>query len=221
MGAMQNTSSMAWYAGDELMRARHWMRTAMAGFAGFAVVSLCIAFVVSGRGLGEAVRVIPIGGPIRLIDDTSAPVTDSTLAGKPSAIYFGYTFCPDVCPTTLSDLLHWIQELGPDADKINYAFVTIDPQRDTPPLMHDYLSSFDKHIRGFTGTSDEIAAIAQKYRVYYKRILTDDGGYVMDHSTFIYLMGPDGKFAGVLGYQEDDASALAKLRTLAAMTPSS
>jgi protein SCO1 len=204
-----------------MMRARHWMQTAMAGFAGFAVVSLCVAFVVSAREPGEAARVVPIGGPFTLVDDKDAPVTESTLAGKPSAIYFGYTFCPDVCPTTLLDLSHWIKELGPDADKINYVFVTIDPQRDTPALLHDYLSSFDKHIRGFTGTSDEIAAIAREYHVYYKRIPTDDGGYVMDHSTPIYLIGPNGQFEGVIAYQEDDASVLAKLRKLVAMTPTS
>jgi protein SCO1/2 len=136
-------------------------------------------------------------------------------------MYFGYTFCPEVCPTTLLDLSRWIQKLGPDADKLNYVFVTVDPQRDTPQLMHAYLSSFDKHIRGFTGTPEQIAAIAREYRVYYKKVPTDDGGHVMDHSAIIYLMGPDGKLVSAIAYQEADASALDKLTNLVATAPSS
>ncbi len=201
------------------MRARDWLLTGIAGLAGFAAVALCIVYVVSfgGRGIGAAVA--PIGGPFTLTDDTGATVTEKTLTGKPYAMYFGYTYCPDICPTTLFDLSRWIQKLGPDADKLNYVFVTVDPERDTPKLMHAYLSSFDKHIRGFTGTADQIAKIAKEYRVYYKKVPTDDGNYVMDHSAIIYLMGPDDKFVTVIPYQEDDASALAKLKNLAALTP--
>jgi len=203
------------------MRSRQVILTAMAGIAGFALVVLCLAFALTFRGAGPGQHVAAIGGPFTLVDDNGAPVTESTLGGKPSAMYFGYTFCPEVCPTTLLDLSRWIQKLGPDADKLNYVFVSIDPQRDTPKLMHAYLSSFDKHIRGFTGTPEQIAKIAQEYRVYYKRVPTDDGGYVMDHSAIIYLMGADGKLVSVIAYQEDDASALAKLNKLLATSASS
>ena len=199
------------------MRARHWTMTAIGGLAGFAAVALCIVYAMTGHGAAVA----GIGGPFTLVDDTGAMVTEGTLAGKPYAMYFGYTFCPDACPTTLLDLSRWIQKLGPDADKLNYVFVTIDAERDTPKLMHEYLSSFDKHIRGFTGTPEQIAKIAKEYRVYYKKVPTDDGGYVMDHSSIIYLVGPDGQFVAVIPYQEDDALALAKLRNLAATTPTS
>jgi protein SCO1/2 len=136
-------------------------------------------------------------------------------------MYFGYTFCPDVCPTTLFDLTRWIQKLGPDADKLNYVFVTVDPERDTVKSMHAYLSSFDKRIRGYTGTPDQIAQIAKVYRVYYKKVPAADGSYTMDHSAIIYLMGPDNNFVTVIPYQEDDASAVAKLKNLAALTPTS
>ena len=203
------------------MRSRQVILTAMAGIAGFALVVLCLAFALTFRGAGPGQHVAAIGGPFTLVDDNGAPVTENTLAGKPSAMYFGYTFCPEVCPTTLLDLSRWIQKLGPDADKLNYVFVSIDPQRDTPKLMHAYLSSFDKHIRGFTGTPEQIAKIAQEYRVYYKRVPTDDGGYVMDHSAIIYLMGADGKLVSVIAYQEDDAAALAKLNKLLATSASS
>ena len=114
-----------------------------------------------------------------------------------------------------------MQKLGPDADKLNYVFVTIDPERDTVKLIHAYLSSFDKHIRGYTGTPAEIARIAKEYRVYYKKIPTEDGGYTMDHSAIMYLMGSDNKFITMIAYQENDASALAKLRNVISLTPTS
>ena len=136
-------------------------------------------------------------------------------------MYFGYTFCPEVCPTTLTDLSHWMQTLGHNADKLNYVFVTVDPERDTPKVMHAYVSAFDPRIRGFTGTPHQIARIASEYRVYYKRNPTTDGGYVMDHSAVLYLMDPNGKFVGVIAYQENTATAVAKLKKLAALAVSS
>jgi len=162
-----------------------------------------------------------IGGPFTLVDDTGATVTEKTIAGKPYVMYFGYTFCPDVCPTTLLDLSRWIEKLGPDADRLNYVFVTVDPERDTVQSMHAYLSSFDKHIRGYTGTPAEIAQIAKEYRIYYQKVPTGDGGYTMDHSAVIYLMGPDNQFVTVIPYQENDVTAIAKLKNLAALTPTS
>ena len=135
------------------MRRRDLIVTSMAAACGFAVAAFVIGFIVTS---GDSVREqgnARIGGPFALVDDTGAAVTESTLAGRPSAIYFGYTFCPEVCPTTLLDMSRWIQKLGPDADKLNFVFVSIDPARDTSALMHTYLSSFDKHIRGFTGTA--------------------------------------------------------------------
>lgn len=203
------------------MRTRQIILTAAAGIAGFAVMAFCLAVVLIPNGPTSAIGVASIGGPFTLVDDTGATVTERTLADKPYAMYFGYTFCPEVCPTTLFDLTRWIKELGPDADKLNYVFVTVDPERDTPKSMHAYLASFDKRIRGYTGTPEQIAKIAKEYRVFYKKIPTSDGGYVMDHSALIYLMGPDDKFVTPIIYQEADASALAKLRSLAALTPSS
>jgi protein SCO1 len=202
-----------------MMRSHRVILVALIAFAVSAAAALGITVFASSRGSGQGVGAI--GGPFTLVDDTGAQVTDAALAGKPFVMYFGYTYCPDVCPTTLIDLSHWIQKLGPDADKLNYVFVTVDPERDTPKVMHDYLSSFDKHIRGFTGTPDQIAKIAKEYRVYYKKVPTDDGDYVMDHSSVIYLMGPRGKFVGLIAYQENDDKAVGKLRNLLATAPSS
>jgi len=203
------------------MHRRYLIVAAMSAFALVAAAGLGLAFFGVNEGPKLKSGVAAIGGPFTLVDDTGTAVTEKTLAGKPYAMYFGYTFCPEVCPTTLFDLSRWIKALGPDADKLNYVFVSVDPGRDTVQLMHTYLSSFDKHIRGYTGTPEQIAKIAKEYRVYYKKIPTDDGGYVMDHSAMIYLMGPDDKFVTLIRYQEDDASALAKLRKLVAVAPMS
>jgi protein SCO1/2 len=188
---------------------------ALAGLFSFIAAALFILYVVPFRGVSGAPTTTSIGGPFTLVDDTGATVTEKTLAGKPYTMYFGYTFCPDVCPTTLLDLSRWINKLGTDADRLNYVFVTVDPERDTVQSLHAYLSSFDKRIRGYTGTPAEIAQIAREYRVYYRKVPTDDGGYTMDHSAIIYLIGPGGKFVTVIPYQEDDASALAKFKNLA------
>jgi protein SCO1 len=204
------------------MRLRQWILMALAGLLGFSAAALCIVYAASfWAPVHRVAATTPIGGPFTLVDDTGAPVTEKTIAGKPSVMYFGYTFCPDVCPTTLLDLSRWIKKLGPDADRLNYVFVTIDPERDTMQSMHAYLSSFDKRIRGYTGTLAEIARIAKEYRVYYQKVPTEDGGYTMDHTAVLYLIGPDGKLVTVIPYQEDDTSAIAKLKNLAALSPTS
>lgn len=203
-----------------MMHRRDWILTGIAALLGFVTVTLCIVYVMSFGGLRHGPAVASIGGPFTLTDDNGATVTEKALAGKPYAMYFGYTYCPEVCPTTLLDLSRWIKALGPDADKLNYVFVTIDPERDTVKLMHSYLSSFDKHIRGYTGTPAQIAQIASEYRVYYKKVPSDDGGYTMDHSAIIYLMRRDGTFDSVIPYQEKDDVAVAKLKNLAAIPTS-
>jgi protein SCO1 len=203
------------------MRLRQWLLTALAGVAGFTLAASVAFGVYTFRQEGRVGGAASIGGPFTLVDDNGLSVTDKTLAGKPYVIYFGYTYCPDFCPTTLLDLSRWIKKLGPDADKLNYVFVSIDPERDKPELLHRYLSSFDEHIRGFTGTPEQIAKIAREYRVYYKKISQTDGTYVMDHSAIMYLMRADGVFNTIIAYQEDDASSVAKLKKLMAPTPTS
>ena len=199
-----------------MMRARHAALAAACAVVLIAAVAIGVtrALPPSGRSM-DASGVAAIGGPFTLIDDTGAPVTDAALKGKPTVVDFGYTYCPDVCPTTLSDLTRWIANLGPDADRLNYVFVTVDPRRDTPKVLHEYLSAFDKRIRGFTGTPEQIAKIAAEYKVYYKKAPTKGGGYLVDHSAMLYLMGSDEQFVGLLAYQEKDASAVAKLKSLA------
>ena len=172
-----------------------------------------------GSNDAAAVTTLPsstlaIGGPFTLIDTKGNPVTQNDLLGKPSAMFFGYTNCPDVCPTTLMDLTRLMKDMGADADKLNVVFITIDPARDTPGELATYLSSFDPRIRGFTGTDAEIAAVAKAYHVYYKRVPSADGSYSMDHTASVYLMDAKGGFVGTLSYEEDDRTSLAKLERL-------
>ena len=155
-----------------------------------------------------------LGGPFTLTNDYGHRVTEASLMGKPSVIYFGYTFCPEVCPTTLLDLSNMIKKLGPDADKLNYVFVTVDPERDTVKAMHEYVSSFDPHLRGYTGTPQQIKRIAKEYGVYYAREPGGGANYAVDHSTRVYLMDASEHYAGSIEYQEPEPSALAKLKRL-------
>ena len=192
--------------------------------AAVMVGAIAVAAGATALWMGLALRAqvqsgaTKIGGPFTLVDDTGAQVSEADLKGKPTVMYFGYTFCPEVCPTTLTDLVQWMQMIGRDADRLNYVFVTVDPERDTPKVMHDYVSAFDPRIRGLTGTSEQIAKVTKEYGVYYKRIPTSDGGYVMDHSAVLYMMDPNVRFVGVIPYQEDTAKAVAKLKKLAAQS---
>jgi protein SCO1/2 len=158
---------------------------------------------------------VPIGGPFELLDQDGIRVTDKTFADRSSVVFFGYTSCPDACPTTLSDLSSWLDAIGSDADKLNVLFISIDPERDTPAHLKEYLSSFDPRIRGLTGTVEQIAAVAKTYRVYHKRIALEDGGYAMDHSAVIYLMDRAGRFVNPISLQTEDKIAIERMRRLA------
>ena len=137
-----------------------------------------------------------IGGPFTLVDQNGRTVTNEMLKGKPTLIYFGYTFCPDVCPTSLLLMETAIEKLGPDAaKKVNLVFITIDPERDTQKLIKDYVSNFSPTFIGLTGTPEQVTAAARAYRVYYQKVPGKDGApYLMDHSSIVYLLDRNGRF---------------------------
>jgi protein SCO1 len=182
-----------------------------------ALVTAVIVFTLLPPPANQRAESVPIGGPFELLDQDGIKVTDKTFAGKPSLIFFGYTSCPDACPTTLSGLSTWLNAIGPDADKLNVLFISIDPERDTSARLKEYLSSFDPRIRGLTGTGEQVAAVAKQYRVYYKRIQFADGGYAMDHTAVSFLMDRAGKFVNPISLQTDDKIAIERLRQLAAL----
>jgi protein SCO1/2 len=157
---------------------------------------------------------VPIGGPFRLASHEGKPFTDQDLKGRPFVVFFGFTHCPEVCPTTLYDLTQDLAALGKDADRLAVAFVTVDPARDTPELMKTYLSSFDPRIVGLTGTEEEIAAAAKAYKVYYRKVPTESGDYTMDHTASIFLMDSKGDFYGTSNFQESQDIRRGKLKKL-------
>lgn len=136
-----------------------------------------------------------IGGPFELVDHHGRPVTDKSYRGRYLLIYFGYGYCPDVCPTELANMANALDILGPEAEKVAPLFITVDPERDTAEFMADYVANFHPSLIGLTGTVEHIAAVAKSYKVYYAKSRTSAGDdYLMDHTSFVYLMGPDGKF---------------------------
>jgi len=174
-------------------------RNLLIGLLAFVVIVGMLVFV-SGIWPGSdepGLPAVAIGGPYRLQASDGTAITEKTYRGKWQLVYFGYTLCPDACPTALNEIAGALQQLGPLADKVQPLFITVDPARDTPKVLGEYVKAFDPRIVGLTGTPDEIAAAARAYRVYYAKVADKDApeGYLMDHSSVIYVMRPgDGRF---------------------------
>lgn len=152
-------------------------------------------------------------GDYQLTATDGSAFSQASLKGKPSAVFFGFTHCPDVCPTTLGDIASWREELGPDADKLRVFFVTVDPERDTVDGLRTYVS-WVPGVIGVSGTPEEIAKAVKAFRIYARKVPQEGGGYSMDHSSAMLLFDAQGEYAGLIGYQEDPARALASLRRL-------
>jgi protein SCO1 len=185
------------------------LRLALYILAGFAVGGLVALAVLPGareqlfpgatvRTIGQAL----VGGPFTLTDHTGKRVTDQDFRGRFMLVFFGFTFCPDVCPTALQVMAAALDKMGAKAEQITPVLITVDPERDTPEQMAMYVKSFHPRLVGLTGTPAEIEAVAKAYRVYYKRVPDpkSSAGYTMDHSAIIYVMGPDGAFRTHLPY---------------------
>jgi protein SCO1/2 len=158
---------------------------------------------------------VAIGGPFSLIDETGAPVTEKTYRGRHMLIFFGFTYCPDVCPTELAKIAATLDLLGQDAQRLVPLFVSIDPERDTPEALARYTDLFHPAIIGLTGTEAEVAAAARAFRVYYNKVKTgpEPDAYTMDHSAFVYLMGPDGGFRQLFSPQATPEQMAAAIRS--------
>jgi protein SCO1/2 len=188
----------------------------------YAALGLVLAALLLGVGGfmwfsgGTGNNGLSIGGPFTLQDGSGTTITDQDFHGRYMLVYFGYTFCPDVCPTTLTAVADAMDKLGPEASRIRTVFITVDPKRDTPAVVGKYAAAFGPNIVGLTGTPEAIAKVAREYRVYYAEHRTGPGpnDYAMDHSSVLYLMDPKGGFvAPVRADQSGDqiASALRKL----------
>ena len=182
-----------------------------------ALIAVIAALFASG-GLklpsrDKLIGVAAIGGPFTLTSHEGKPFDSKQLAGKPFAIFFGFTQCPDVCPTTLLEVSQHLKALGPNADKLNFLFVSVDYERDTPKHLKDYLASFDPRIIGLTGDAQQIAAITKAFRVYFEKVPTSSS-YTINHTATVYLMDARGRLTGTMSFQEPPETQLAKLKRL-------
>jgi protein SCO1 len=177
---------------------------------GLALVFAVIVYFGVKSPVGRAAAAV--GGPFRLEDQNGQPVTEQDMKGRPFLVFFGYTHCPDVCPTTLFDISQVLGKLGPDADRTGAIFITVDPERDTPTVLKDYLSNFDPHLRGLTGDASAVGAAIKAYRVYAKKIPLEHGDYTMDHTAVVYLMDKEGRFVGPFNLKQTPDAAAAELR---------
>ena len=180
----------------------------LAGVTLFAAAAL----LISGRMQPPGVPTAAIGGPFKLTDHNGNEVTNQTLKGRPFLVFFGFTHCPDVCPTALFEVSEVLRMLGPDADRAAALFVTVDPERDTPARLKDYLSSFDPHLRGLTGDEKALADMQRAYRVYAKKVPLDGGDYTMDPTALVYLMDKEGRFVAPFNLKRPPEAAAADLR---------
>jgi protein SCO1/2 len=179
-----------------------------------AAIALAVALFVFVP-LTPRTDAVTIGGPFMLTDQNGATVTEAALKGHPSLIYFGYTFCPDVCPTTLFDATNWMKALGPDADKLRFYFVTVDPERDTQKVVAEYLTAFDPRMIGLTGSRPAIDKALGAFRIYSRKVPAETGdNYTMDHNASVYMFDAEGRFVGAIAYQEPENEVLPKLRKL-------
>ena len=179
--------------------------------AGLALFS-AVVFIVTGRSPAPSALPSAVGGPFRLVDQNDQTITDQDLKGQPFLVFFGFTHCPDVCPTTLFEVSEILRVLGPDSKRARALFITVDPERDTPAKLKDYLSSFDPRLIGVTGDPAAVAAVEKAYRVYAKKVPLDAGGYTMDHTAIVYLMDKNGRFVAPFNLKRRPEEAAADLR---------
>jgi protein SCO1/2 len=175
------------------------------------VALICLIAVVALSLKAHAVEAV--GGSFTLTAHTGKKVSEKDLRGRPYAVFFGFTHCPDVCPTALFELSQVLQKLGPDADEITPFFITVDPARDTLDGLGEYVKHFDPRIVALRGTEDETAAVARAFRATYRKVDTGDGNYTMDHTAVVYLIDRNGRFFDTVDYRASLDVQVAKFRT--------
>jgi protein SCO1/2 len=193
-------------------RTSHIFLVLSAFLTGLVVFLGVFLFATGQLGTGGGPGPSAIGGQFKLVDQNGQPITDQDMKGRPFLVFFGYTHCPDICPTTLFDVSELMRALGKDADRTGALFITVDPERDTPAAMKDYMASFDPHLRGATGDRKAIEAAEKAYRVYSKKVPTDNGDYSMDHTALVYLMDKQGRFVAPFSLKRRPEEAAAELR---------
>jgi protein SCO1 len=154
------------------------------------------------------------GAPFELTDQNGQVITEKAFQGHPTALFFGFTHCPEVCPTTLFEMNGWFAKLGKDGENIRAYFVSVDPERDTPEILKTYVSNVTARVTGITGDPVKVAAMVKSFGVFAKKVPTDDGSYTMDHTASVFLLNSAGDFHGTIAYGENPDAALEKMKRL-------
>ncbi len=197
-------------------QSRFFLAAALLGGVMILGAGALVALDLSGspRGAAGTLLSAAIGGPFKLVDQNGNTVTNTELHGKWLLVYFGYTHCPDACPTALNNIALALADLGAEKSAVRPVFITVDPERDTAPVMKDYVASFDAPILALTGSPAAIAQAAKEYRVYYAKHPEAGGDYSMDHSSIIYVMDPKGRFTASFTGEDPPAEMAARLKKL-------
>jgi protein SCO1/2 len=190
------------------------IRIALWVLAGVAAIALPIAYMSRTPVAERSTGIASVGGPFVLSSAGGGEFDSKSLAGRPFAVFFGFTHCPDICPTTAAEMSGFLGELGNKAKDFTVLFVTVDPSRDTAAILKDYLSSFDPRIVGLTGAQNKIDAMLRSYGAIATRVDLDGGNYTMDHTASVFLYGRDGKLVSTLDYKENPAVKLKKIENL-------
>ena len=188
-------------------------------WAAVAVVAAALGWISYQMTTGkEEIAAGPFGVPFELVSQTGQPSTPAAFIGKPSALFFGFTHCPEVCPTTLFELNGWLEKVDPDGTKLQAYFISVDPERDTPEVLGQYVSNVSKRITGISGPPNKVMEMVKGFRVYAKKVPLDekkpDGDYTMDHTASVFLLDSEGKFSGTIAYEENPETAVKKLENL-------
>lgn len=190
------------------------MRAIVVAVAVIAAVFVGVGSFVIYQGTSDT-QARAFGDPFTLVDQDGKPVTEAAFRGHPSAVFFGFTHCPEVCPTTLFEMDGWLKTLGDEGKDIRAYFVSIDPERDTPEIMKSYVGNVSDRIIGLTGEPDKVAAMAKSFGIYSRKVPLEGGDYTMDHTASVLLLKPSGDFFGTIAYEENQQTAIAKLKRLA------
>ena len=193
------------------------MKITIAGITAFFAVVFAVLLIEFNPTQSGASSSIQFGAPFKLVAARNGGMIDSKdLIGKPYGLFFGYTHCPEVCPTTLSDMSTALAELGDKAKDFRLFFVTLDPARDTPQAMKDYVSNFDPRIEALVPTVDELPKLAKDFHIFYEVIPSEDGNYTLNHTALVFLFNAKGGFNSTIAFDESKANRLAKLQKLLA-----
>ncbi|MGE6786430.1 SCO family protein [Ensifer adhaerens] len=182
--------------------------------AGVAAVFVAILVGVIFWVATDSPRPGPFNTAFSLVDDRGKPVDQSLFKGNPTLVYFGYTHCPEVCPTTLFEVAGYLKSLGPEGERLKTYFFTIDPERDTPEIMHGYVTAFTDRITGITGKPEEMKKVIDGWMVHAEKLPSTDGDYHMSHTTSLLLIGADGRLKGLLPYGADPKQAVEQIRSV-------